>query len=234
VGCYYCSNPSYCLWSIWRGGEPERLQCSSLKFDNHQGAYAIKLAQQSNIHPIIAIAGKGEAFVETLISREKGDTIVDYRKGDEAVVSGIKDALKAAGASEVKYAYDAVSEKGSYINISKVLAKEGGRITLVLPGREYPEIPDYIHKSITSVGDSHAPVAKAKAAEGVKTGGKEFAFAFFRLFSRGLQEGWFSGHPYEVVPGGPGGVQKALTDLKAGKNSATKYVLNIEDTRSHL
>jgi NADPH2:quinone reductase len=205
-----------------------------LKSDNDQGAFTIKLAQQSNIHPIIAVAGKGEAFVEKLISREKGDTIIDYRKGDEAVVSGIKDAVKAAGANEVKYAFDAVSEKGSYVNISKVLAKEGGRMTNVLPGRDYKEVPDYIYRSTTTVGDSHAPVAKAKAAEGIQTGGKEFAFAFFRLYSRGLQEGWFSGHPYEVVPGGLGGVQKALADLKAGKNSATKYVLNIEDTKSHL
>jgi NADPH2:quinone reductase len=108
-----------------------------LKSDNDQGAFTIKLAQQSNIHPIIAVAGKGEAFVEKLISREKGDTIIDYRKGDEAVVSGIKDAVKAAGANEVKYAFDAVSEKGSYVNISKVLAKEGGRMTNVLPGRDY-------------------------------------------------------------------------------------------------
>jgi len=64
------------------------------------------LAQVSNIHPIIAVAGRGEAFVESLISREKGDTIVDYRNGDDAVVSGIRDALKKAGQNEVKYAFD--------------------------------------------------------------------------------------------------------------------------------
>jgi len=198
------------------------------------GAFAIKLAQLSNIHPIIAVAGRGEAFVEKLISREKGDTIIDYRKGDEAVVSGIKEAVKKAGASEVKYAYDAVSEKGSYQNISQVLAKEGSRMTLILPFKEYSEIPDHIYRSITMVGDAHAPPPKEQAAEGIQTGGKEFAFAYFRLFAKGLQDGWFSGHPYEVVPGGLGGVQKALADLKDGKNSATKYIMKIEDTKSNL
>lgn len=76
------------------------------------GAFAIKLAQRANIHPIIAIAGKGQEFVEGIISREKGDTIVDYRNGNEAVVSGLKQALKKTG--EVKYAFDAVSEHNSY------------------------------------------------------------------------------------------------------------------------
>jgi hypothetical protein len=70
-------------------------------------SFAIKFAQLSKIHPIIAVAGKGAPFVETLISREKGDTIVDYREGDEAVRSKIK----AAANGPVHHAYDAVSEK---------------------------------------------------------------------------------------------------------------------------
>jgi NADPH2:quinone reductase len=89
------------------------------------GAFAIKLAQASNLHPIIAVAGSGAGYVETLLSPEKGDAIVDYRKGDAAVVSGIQDALAKAGVSEVRFAYDAISEHNSYINISKVLAKDG-------------------------------------------------------------------------------------------------------------
>ena len=57
------------------------------------GAYAIQLAKKSNIHPIITVAGRGIPFVEGMIDRSKGDTIVDYRDGDEAVVEGIKKAL---------------------------------------------------------------------------------------------------------------------------------------------
>jgi NADPH:quinone reductase len=198
-----------------------------------QGAYAIKLAQLSNIHPIIAVAGRAQAFVEKLIDRHKGDTFVDYRNGDEAVISGIKDALKKAGANEVKYAFDAVSEHNSFQNISQVLAKEGSKITLVHPGKDYSEIPDHIQKSTTMVGSVHAdiPTDSTKGKAGIKTGGKEFGFVFFRLFSRGLQEGWFTAHPHEVIPGGLNGVERGLANLKGGVNSATKYVFKIEDTK---
>lgn len=149
-------------------------------------------------------------------------------------MSGIQEALKNAGATEVKYAFDSISEHNSFQNISQVLSKHGSKITLVLPGKDYSEIPDYIQKSTTAVGSSHARPSKAKAEAGIVTDGKEFAYVFFRLFSRGLQQGWFSGHPYEVVPGGLSGVEKGLSNLKAGVNSATKYVFKIEDTQSKL
>ncbi|TVY84571.1 Trans-enoyl reductase [Lachnellula suecica] len=196
------------------------------------GAYAIKLAQASNIHPIIAIAGRAQDFVEKLIDRSKGDTIIDYRKGDDAVVSGIQDALKKAGAKEVHHAFDAVSEHNSFQNISKVLAPQGSKITLVLPGKDYSAIPENIKHSTTMVGSVHMDVEpdSYKGKAGIKTGGKEFGYVFFRLFSRGLQQGWFTPHPHEVVPGGLNGVEKALSNLKNGVNSATKYVFKIEDT----
>ena len=191
----------------------------------------IKLAKLSNIHPIIAVAGRGEAFVETIINRKDGDTIVDYRKGDDAVVSGIKDAMKKASVSEVKYAFDAVSEKNSYQNISKVLSKEGGKITTVLPGKDYTEIPAYIQRSLTMVGSVHQAPSEEKSRVEIKTGGKEFGYVYFRLFTRGLQEGWFTAHPYEVIPGGLNGIEEGLTNLKNGVNSAKKYIFKIEDTK---
>lgn len=196
------------------------------------GAFTIKLAQASNIHPIIAVAGNGEAYVEKLIDRSKGDTIVDYRGGNEAVVSGIKEALKKAGQNEVKHAFDAVSEKNSYQNICEVLSKDG-KITLVIPGKDYKEIPDSIKKSLTTVGSSHAGFAadSPEGKAGIKTGPKDFAYVFFRLFTRGLQDGWFTPHPYKVIPGGLNGVEEGLSNLKAGKASAVKYVYRIEETK---
>jgi len=178
------------------------------------GAFALKLAAHANIHPLIAVAGAGSSYVETLIDRSKGDTIIDYRKGDDAVVSGIKEALKG---QKLSYAFDAVSEKGSYINISKVLDPHGS-ITLVLPGKEYPEIPKTAKQSLTSVGSAHGA-------------DKDFAFIYFRFLARGLQEGWFKGHPPEVRPGGLGGIEQALKDLKEGKASAVKYVFRIAETK---
>lgn len=177
------------------------------------GSYAIQLAQRSNIHPIIAIAGHAAKHVERLIDRSKGDTIVDYRNGDDAVVKGIKDALKGA---KLHYAFDTVSEKGSYVNICKVL-ESNGNITLVLPGKEYEEIPKTVSKSTTTVGSVHQEL-------------KDFGYVHSRYISKGLEEGWFKAQPQEVVPGGLGGVETALKDLKNGKASAIKYVFKIADT----
>ena len=177
------------------------------------GSYVIQLAQRSNIHPLICVAGRAQEHVEKMIDRSKGDTIVDYRKGDEAVVQGIKDALKGA---TLHYAYDAVSEKNSYQNICQVLDPHG-KITLVLPGKEYTGIPSSVQMSNTRVGDSH----------GSK---KDMAFMYFRYITRGLEEGWFKPQPQEVVPGGLAGIQSALEKLKDGTASAVKYVFKIADT----
>jgi NADPH:quinone reductase len=177
------------------------------------GSYAIQFAKKSNIHPIITIAGRGQDHVKQFLEPEKGDVVIDYRKGDDAVVQGIKDALKG---QKLLYAFDAISEKGSYQNICKTL-EPNGHITLVLPGNKYEEVPESVDKSITSVGS-------------VFDDQKDFGFLFFRYMGRGLQEGWFKAHPQQVVPGGLGGVQQALQDLKDGKASAVKYVFRIEET----
>jgi len=121
--------------------------------------------------------------------------------------------LKKARASEIKYAFDAVSEKGSYQNICRVLATQGSKITLVLRSMDDKEIPANIEQSITMVGAVHMAPGEKKHKAGIKTGGKEFGYVFFRLFSRGLQEGWFSPHPHEVIPGALDGVEKSLSNL---------------------
>lgn len=177
------------------------------------GAFAIKMAVKANIHPIIAVAGRGIPFVEGLLDKSKGDAVVDYRQGDEAVVQGIRDALKG---QKLEYAYDAVSEHNSYINIAQVLEPHG-TITLVLPGKKYEGIPDTVQQNNTHVGAAHGHY-------------KDFAYIYFRFLARGLDEGWFTPHPVEVRPGGLEGVQGALEDLMHGKASAVKYVFRIGDT----
>lgn len=195
------------------------------------GSYAIQLAQLSNIHPLICIAGKSIQHVEGLINKAKGDVILDYREGNEKLVQNLKDEVKKAG-GKVDYAFDAVSSNGSFENICEVLDHETGRITLVLSGADYSSIPASISKSITYVGDVHAAMDTDswQKATGSKTGNQEFGYVMFRFFGRGLQEGWFKGHPYEVVPGGLGGVEGALRKLKEGKANAVKYVFRIADT----
>ena len=194
------------------------------------GAFAIKLATLSNIHPIIAVAGKGIPFVETLLDKSKGDIVLDYREGDTALRQKMK---QAAGDQQILYAYDAVSEKGSFQNIFAVLDK-GGRFTHVLPisGKyELPgsgnsaesKIPDGLDGQITLVSSVHQ-------GEGHPLADIDFGAALFHFIGRGLAKGWFRGHPYEVREGGLSGLEGLLKDLEAGKASAVKYVLRIGDT----
>ncbi|OJD40750.1 alcohol dehydrogenase-like protein [Diplodia corticola] len=178
------------------------------------GSYAMQLASRSNIHPLICVAGRGAAHVERLLDRSKGDAVVDYRQGGPGVVAGIKAALPAA--APLLHAFDAVSDHGSYEQLGECLAP-GGKITLVLPGKQYDGLAQHVVKTVTNVGAVHGDA-------------KEFGFVWFRLFGRGLKEGWLTPQPQEVVPGGLGGVQTALENLRDGKASAVKYVFRIADT----
>ncbi|KAI1089426.1 GroES-like protein [Rostrohypoxylon terebratum] len=176
------------------------------------GAYAVQFARKSNIHPLICVAGRSRPYVETLIDSNKGDLVIDYRDGDDAVVEGLR---KASAGSKLLYAFDATSEHNSYVTVSKVLS-EGSKIAGVLPPNNY-EFPPGVSHSLVLVGNVH-------------TTQKDIGFVYFRYITRALQEGWFKAQPQEVVPGGLGGIQKALEDLKAGKAHAVKYVFRIADT----
>ncbi|KAF9774827.1 fusarubin cluster-oxidoreductase [Fusarium sp. DS 682] len=178
------------------------------------GSYAVQLAQRSNIHPLICVAGRAQEHVEKLIDRSQGDTVIDYRKGRDEVAKAIKESLNGA---KLEYAFDAVSEMGSYQTICDVLDHESGRITLIIPAQSYSDIPKTIQKSVTTVASVHEDL-------------KDFGYVFTRYFSKGLEEGWLKAHPQEVRPGGLEGVEKGLKDLKSGEASAVKYVYRISDT----
>ncbi|KAI1058994.1 hypothetical protein LB507_003940 [Fusarium sp. FIESC RH6] len=180
------------------------------------GSYAVQLAKQSNIHPLICVAGRAQQHVEGLIDRSKGDTVIDYRKGRKAVVQEMKDCLKGA---KLEYAFDAISEGGSYQTICEVLDHTTGKITLIIPAQSYSEIPKTIEKSVTTVASVHQDL-------------KDFARVFTRHFSKGLEDGWLKPHPQEVIPGGLNGIEQGLSKLKNGEVSAVKYVYRIADTPS--
>lgn len=181
------------------------------------GAFVIQLLVKSDIHPIIAVAGNGIDFVESLIDRSKGDTIVDYTKGRDAIVQGLKDGV--AKGQTLRYAYDAVSDHGSYTYLSEVLdTSKGALMTTVLPGKKYEGIPESIANIVTSVGTVH------------QEKNHDFGYAWFRLFGQGLKEGWFKPHPHEVVSGGLHGVGEGLSRLQQGKVSAKKMVFRVADT----
>ncbi|KAF1986718.1 GroES-like protein [Aulographum hederae CBS 113979] len=181
------------------------------------GIYALQMAKQAGIGPLICVAGRAGSYVEEFLDKSAGDVVVDYRPGAEHVVSEIKKALKG---KELRYAYDAVSEKGSYQQICEVLTKPGGKLTLVLPAKKYEDIPEGVEKSITMVASVHGDDAKER----------DFGFVWFRYLARGLEEGWFKPQKTEVVKGGLEGIEGALAKLRSGEASAVKYVFKIEDT----
>jgi NADPH:quinone reductase-like Zn-dependent oxidoreductase len=194
------------------------------------GAFAVKLASLSNIHPLICVAGRGKAFVETLIDRSRGDTVVDYR-GD--VVEGLRQAL---GREKLEFAFDAVTDHGSYGNLGRVLDARG-KIAVVLARKVYEGIPDSVELSYTQVGRVHSSSYPGIKGEKQLLGAlndEDFGAVMYKFFARGLSKGWFEGHPYEVVPGGLNGIEHALQDLKGGKASAVKYVFRIAETDSLL
>ncbi|KAL4917376.1 chaperonin 10-like protein [Aspergillus aurantiobrunneus] len=176
------------------------------------GAFAIKFAQVSNIHPIITVAGRGIPYVKTLLSPEKGDVVIDYRGGNESVRAQIK---AAAGGRPIHYAYDGVSENGSLQNIAPALTGPG-EIAVMFPDDEF-QPPEGMGIGQPIAGSVHYPPAAGKTIEY-----GEFGAAFFQLIGRGLRQGWFQGHPFEVRPGGLAGLEGALRDLKEGRASAVK------------
>jgi len=208
----------------WRTSEDDREKTPIVVYGaaSAVGAFAIQLAMASNLHPIVGIAGKGIPFAEGLIDKSKGDRIIDYRQGDDGLVSGVQEALKAAGVAsgKAKYLYDAVSEGSSFTNSVKLL-EEGGYVTNILPVETFApkgfKFPEHLHHTRTMVGCVHEKE-------------KDFGFLWFRYIVRLIQQGKFKAHPHTVIPGGLAGVSQGLQNLQQGKASATKYVFRIAET----
>ncbi|CAG7945914.1 unnamed protein product [Penicillium salamii] len=180
------------------------------------GTFAIKLLQKANIHPIICVAGRGKEFVRSHLDEKKGDVVIDYRDGEGSVVDAIRNAVPEG--QSLRFALDAVSEKVSFDVLSQTLDPVRGAMAVVSPvGPE--NFPEKIRVEFTDVGRAHKD-------------DKEFTCVWSKFLACGLQEGWLTPHPHEVIPGGLGkGLQVALTNLKEGKASAVKYVVKVKDSQ---
>ena len=183
------------------------------------GSFAIKLARASNIHPVIAIAGKGTSFIETLLDPSKGDVVFDYRKGVDETIKGIRDHLKSGNYGEIKHGLDPGIGESSKAVLTEVVAPNGA-INLVLPSDWDTGSTKKTKTMVGAIHNSSPPFGDAR----------DLGLVFCRWFTKALEDGTFEGHPYEVRPGGLEAIEQALKDLKDGKNSALKYVFRIADT----
>lgn len=115
------------------------------------GAYAVKLARNSNIHPIIAIAGKGTDYVNTIVDTTKGDAVFDYRDGADEMISKIKKHLEAGNYGPVLHGLDPGIGKSSQKVLNEIVTPEGAINLVMLSDTEIASAT----KTITSVGVVH-------------------------------------------------------------------------------
>ena len=184
-------------------------------------SYAIKLARNSNIHPIIAVAGKGTHYVGMLLDRTRGDMVVDYRDGVDETTSKIQAHLKAGNYGEVRHGLDPGIRLPSQRVLTEIVSPSGA-INLVLSSDINTESATKTSKMVGIVLD------RANATWGED--GSDLELVTCLCFTSALQAGVFEGHPFEVRSGGLADVEQALKDLKDGKQSAVKYVFRIADT----
>lgn len=193
------------------------------------GAFSIKFAKASNIHPIIAIGGGSKEYASSLLDASKGDTWVDYRQGPESMKKQVKEAL---GENAALHAVDCISDKGTWVPISQMLS-QGGQVSVFTGTNSYDEdeIPSGVAIKYTYVGSAHSgaylPTMPKQPNPEIVATSPEFAYVLFRYMGRMLFKGTFEGHPYDVIPGGLNGVATGLQRLKNGEARGKKLVYRI-------
>lgn len=190
------------------------------------GAYAIKFATLSNVHPIVAVAGRGIPFVESLLDKSKGDVVIDYRKGDDHVISELQ-KIKPSD-DGIVYTLDAVMNQAATKCLSSIQASSV-RLATVSPKGLEEKLPDHVQVFATQVGTVHKTYYEGQ--EDMVKVDRGFGAAFFPYIGLGMAEGWFKAHPYEVVEGGLNGLSGAMKALEKGEVSAKKLLLRIGDTK---
>ncbi|PNP60559.1 hypothetical protein THARTR1_00583 [Trichoderma harzianum] len=190
------------------------------------GAFAVKLASLSNIHPIYAIVGRGTEFVESLLDSSKGDCVIDYRKGSDFVTAEIQRL-----APKLEYALDAISTPDTTSVMVKLVDSVKGRLSMVLPQELPPQVAAGIKTTVSFAPALWEPndVNSSEVEHRELTALKSFAHVYFCYLSDALANDIISHHPFKVVDGGFGGISRALKDLRDGKNSASKYVIHLSE-----
>jgi NADPH2:quinone reductase len=189
------------------------------------GLFGVKLAKLSGMSPIIAVAGNDASrkLVASLLDTGKGDSVVDYRQGEEATVEAIGAAV---GSAKVRLALDAISSGATESLLGRVLDKSNGntRIATVLPLNAEDET-EGVTRSFTISPLIFGDVKEA----GMPIGANRWLGAtIIKFIEMAVADGSLKGHPYEIVEGGLHGVEKGLKLLQAGSvKGPVKYVYKV-------
>ncbi|KAK5045220.1 hypothetical protein LTR84_009553 [Exophiala bonariae] len=186
------------------------------------GNFAIQLARLSNLHPIIAVAGKSISFVESQLDAQQGDRVVDYRGEESGIIERIRQALKEANTT-ANIAFDAISE-GASQNILGAVLEKTGHIATVLPLQQATGRLADIKRTFTISPLVFTSPSETELNPSVN---HWLAKTFFGFVELAMADGSLKGHPYEIIPGGLDGIQTGLEKLKNGNASALKYVYEI-------
>ena len=185
------------------------------------GAFAIKLAVASNLHPIVAAAGAGGDYVSSLLDHSKGDVVVDYSSGRAGLQKGIQSTLsRTKNSPRPVAALDTICE-GDSAEVCLSSLSPQGRLAHVLP------LPNM--QLLDGQTADLVMIIHIYCSDGGSNGYRDFAYIMMQAFSRGLEVGWFRGNPCTNVPGGLCSWQDTGRS-KSRKSSANKYVFNVHET----
>lgn len=186
------------------------------------GAFAIKFAVLSGIHPIITTAGSGTDYVKTLIKPELGDVIIDYRQGEQETIKALKDAAIALDVSTdggIPLVFDAINVG----NTSDIC------IAMTAPAST-AVAPRFAHTLFIS--DSQSEILQRKGVTDRLTLSyvvfqgdlMNLGFMVMQLLQRGMETGALKPHPHEAVEGGLDALNTILQRMRDGQVSARKLV----------
>jgi NADPH2:quinone reductase len=192
------------------------------------GAFAVKLAHLSGVHPIIAIAGAGSAYVRTLLDEKLGDVVLDYRRGDEELLRGVSSALNTNGLVAA-LAFDSVPDVRSQRLLGKLLMSSesisGQEIKHTASVFPLSKVDDFPGDKVERTFVMSPIIFQSNEIESAdKEANRAFSKKVTEFFGTAVKIGTLRGHPYEIVAGGLRGIQLGLENLQRGKNSAVKYV----------
>ncbi len=178
------------------------------------GIWAVQLAKMLDLF-VIGVAGDSADAAKAFGC----DVVLNYRSPSHE-----SELSRAVKEHDVKYAYDCVSEHGTFQRLAYSMHQNGGgHITVLLPVSDEDKefIPADVKLTRTFVADAHSSEAE---------GGQAFAAKYYKLVGEWLEAGLIKPQKITIVPGGLSGVEEGLRRLQDGEVSGEKLVYRISET----